>query len=85
LPHVYSPTPPLEKLYPIMNGQTDELEEWKPPANLFELSNSISLESRVYEAGLILKRAMQIRSPHLIKERRVQRSVCLKNFFIILI
>ncbi|KAI6177154.1 Rap guanine nucleotide exchange factor 1 [Aphelenchoides bicaudatus] len=51
-----------------------EAEEWTPPVNLFELSNSISQESRVYEAGLILKRTMQLRSSGLIKERHVQRS-----------
>lgn len=54
--------------------ESNDVEEWKP-VNLFELSNSLSLEARVYEAGLVLKRTMQLRSPGLIKERHIQRSV----------
>jgi hypothetical protein len=89
---------PLDNRYLMTNGQMNgpstsfqdanlhmdenELEEWKPPVSLFELSNSISQESRIFEAGLILKRTMQLRSPGLIKERHVQRSVSLHVYLI---
>ncbi|KAI6235374.1 Rap guanine nucleotide exchange factor 1 [Aphelenchoides besseyi] len=49
------------------------ISDWKPPVNLFELSNTLSIDSRIYEAGLVLKRAMQIRAPSLIRERLAQR------------
>uniref|UniRef100_A0A7E4V9N5 Rap-GAP domain-containing protein n=1 Tax=Panagrellus redivivus TaxID=6233 RepID=A0A7E4V9N5_PANRE len=45
------------------------------PANLFELSNSVSVESRIHEAGLILKRIMQMRAPALVRDRQAQRVV----------
>ena len=47
--------------------------EWQPPASLFELSHSLSLEARIREAALVLKRAMQLRAPTLIRDRYIQR------------
>ncbi|CAD5221809.1 unnamed protein product [Bursaphelenchus xylophilus] len=46
---------------------------WEPPVNLFELSTSLSLDSRIMEAGLMLKRAMYYRAPNLIRERNLRR------------
>lgn len=77
--HLNGPSHPIHAPNLHSTVEQNEIEDWKPPTNLFELSNSLSLESRIYEAGLIIKRAMQIRSPTMIKERHVQRSV--SSFF----
>uniref|UniRef100_A0AC34FDL1 Uncharacterized protein n=1 Tax=Panagrolaimus sp. ES5 TaxID=591445 RepID=A0AC34FDL1_9BILA len=50
--------------------------EWNTPANLFELTNTVSLESRILEAGLIIKRTMQLRAAGLVRDRQAQRMVC---------
>lgn len=50
-------------------------DDWEAPANLFELSNSLSLEARIQEAGLVLKRAMHYSAPGLFRERHVRRGV----------
>ncbi|KAK6101272.1 RasGEF domain family protein [Brugia pahangi] len=44
--------------------------DWNSPSSYFELNNSASLESRIYEAGHILKQTMELRDPHLIRDRR---------------
>ncbi|EJW78076.1 hypothetical protein WUBG_11015, partial [Wuchereria bancrofti] len=44
--------------------------DWNSPSSYFELNNSASLESRIYEAGYILKQTMELRDPHLIRDRR---------------
>uniref|UniRef100_A0A0R3RJE1 Uncharacterized protein n=1 Tax=Elaeophora elaphi TaxID=1147741 RepID=A0A0R3RJE1_9BILA len=43
---------------------------WNSPSSYFELNNSTSLESRIYEAGYILKQTMELHDPHLISDRR---------------
>lgn len=62
-----------------INIQTDlrpKLDShWQEPANLFELSNAVSLGARICEAGLLLKRAIHYRAPNLFRDRRALRGV----------
>ncbi|VBB28110.1 unnamed protein product [Acanthocheilonema viteae] len=44
--------------------------DWNSPSSYFELNNCTSLETRIYEAGYILKQTMEMRDPHLISDRR---------------
>lgn len=57
------------------NTTKQQQQQLQLTTNLFSLSNSIALESRVFEAALILKRTMQLRSPWIITEREAQRGV----------
>ncbi|VDM92410.1 unnamed protein product [Litomosoides sigmodontis] len=43
---------------------------WNLPSSYFGLNNSTSLKVRIHEAGFILKRAMEMRDPYLICDRR---------------
>uniref|UniRef100_A0A0N5AW49 Rap guanine nucleotide exchange factor 4-like n=1 Tax=Syphacia muris TaxID=451379 RepID=A0A0N5AW49_9BILA len=47
------------------------------PSSLFELRNTTSLEIRINEAGLILKRTIQARAPGLIQDRKGHNQMCL--------
>ncbi|EJD75124.1 rap guanine nucleotide exchange factor 1 [Loa loa] len=44
--------------------------DWNSPSSYFELNNSASLQSRIYEAGYILKRTMELRDPNLVSDRK---------------
>uniref|UniRef100_A0AC34QSZ1 Rap guanine nucleotide exchange factor 4 n=1 Tax=Panagrolaimus sp. JU765 TaxID=591449 RepID=A0AC34QSZ1_9BILA len=57
----------------VTNGHENGYE-WNP-GNLFEITNSVSFESRIHEAGLIIKRTMQTQCPQLIRDRQAQRVV----------
>ncbi|KAH7731423.1 Protein EPAC-1 [Aphelenchoides avenae] len=47
---------------------------WTGPVHLFELSNAaLSVEERLREAALTLKRTMQVRNPEMIRDRQPQR------------
>ncbi|VDK66324.1 unnamed protein product [Gongylonema pulchrum] len=62
-------------------GIDDEARcDWDSPSSFVELNNSISLESRVYDAGLLLMKTMQLRASGLIRDRRGHLQV--KNNFI---
>ncbi|MCP9259158.1 Rap guanine nucleotide exchange factor 1 [Dirofilaria immitis] len=44
--------------------------DWNSPSSYFELNNSASLESRIHQAGYILKQSMELSNPHLISDRK---------------
>ncbi|KAK0418615.1 hypothetical protein QR680_013671 [Steinernema hermaphroditum] len=48
---------------------------WNAPHGVFELSNSLSFESRVTEAGIILKRTMLYRAPMMMKDRKCNQQI----------
>jgi CRP-like cAMP-binding protein len=60
----------------VMEPEPENGYEWNTPANLFELTNTMTLETRINEAGLIIKRTMQLRAPGLVRDRQAQRMVC---------
>ncbi|VDO30942.1 unnamed protein product [Onchocerca flexuosa] len=53
-----------------INIDNEAPHDWDSPSSYFELNNSTSLDSRIHEAGYILKQTMELRDPRLISDRK---------------
>ncbi|VDM96473.1 unnamed protein product [Thelazia callipaeda] len=54
----------------FVNVDSEEQNDWNSPSSYFELNKSVSVESRINEAALLLKQTMELQAPHLICDRR---------------